>query len=134
MNDRPPEPPADPDIRVRRIYEPPRPTDGHRVLVDRLWPRGVSKERAAIDTWMREIAPSTDLRRWFAHDPARWPEFKRRYFAELRGHGDLVAEIVTLARRRRVTLVYSARDTDHNQAVALAEFLRERDEHGPSGA
>ena len=134
MNDRSPEPPADPDIRVRRIYEPPRPTDGHRVLVDRLWPRGVSKERAAIDTWMREIAPSTDLRRWFAHDPARWPEFKRRYFAELRDQADLVAGLTALARRHRVTLVYSARDTDHNQAVALAEFLRERDEHGPSGA
>ena len=110
-------------IRVKRIYEPPKPADGTRLLVDRLWPRGVSKEKAAIDSWMKEIAPSTKLRRSFAHDKARWQEFKRRYWAELDAREDLVAEIRALARKGPVTLLYSARDETHNQAVALAEYL-----------
>lgn len=111
------------EIGVKRIYEPPEPTDGYRLLVDRLWPRGVSKERAAIDAWMREVAPSSELRRWFGHDASRWEEFKRRYAEELDTRADLVAEILSLARDRRVTLLYSARDRDHNQAVALEEYL-----------
>lgn len=111
------------EIRVKRIYDPPEPADGYRLLVDRLWPRGVSKESASLDAWMREIAPSSELRSWFGHDAARWPEFKRRYGVELDIHQDLVAEILSLARERPVTLIYSARDSNHNQAVALAEHL-----------
>lgn len=111
-------------LRVKRIYEAPDPTDGYRVLVDRIWPRGVSRERAALDAWMREIAPSTSLRRWFGHDASRWREFKRRYAAELEERQDLVAEVAAIARDRRVTLLFSARDTEHNQAVALAEYLK----------
>ena len=110
-------------VRVKRIYEPPEPADGHRLLVDRLWPRGVSKESASLDAWMKEVAPSSELRAWFGHDAARWQEFKQRYAVELGTRQDLVAEILSLARDRPVTLLYSARDTDHNQAVALAEYL-----------
>lgn len=110
-------------IRVKRIFEPPEPADGYRLLVDRLWPRGVSKERAALDAWMKEIGPSAKLRGWFGHDAARWQAFKRRYAAELDKRQDLVAEIRTLSHKRTVTLLYSARDPDHNQAVALAEYL-----------
>ncbi len=111
------------EIRVKRIYEPPRPTDGYRLLVDRLWPRGVSKESASLDAWTKEVAPSSELRRWFGHDASRWQEFKRRYANELDTRQDLVAEILSLARDQPVTLLYSARNTDHNQAVALAEYL-----------
>ncbi len=111
------------EIRVKRIYETPEPADGYRLLVDRLWPRGVSKESASLDAWMREVAPSSELRRWFGHNASRWWEFKRRYGVELDIHQDLVAEILSLARERPVTLVYSARDSNHNQAVALAEYL-----------
>ena len=111
------------EIRVKRIYEPPEPGDGYRLLVDRLWPRGVSRESASLDAWMREVAPSSELRRWFGHDASRWQEFKRRYAVELGTRQDLVAEILSLARDRPVTLLYSARDPDHNQAVALAEYV-----------
>ena len=111
------------EIRTKRIYEPREPTDGYRLLVDRIWPRGVSKESAGLDAWMREIGPSTELRRWFGHEPSRWQEFKQRYAAELDSRRDLVAEIRALARNGPVTLLYSARDADHNQAVALAAYL-----------
>lgn len=114
------------EIRVKRIYEPPESADGYRLLVDRLWPRSVSRESASLDAWMKEIAPSSELRRWFGHDASRWREFKRRYAVELGARQDLVAEILSLARNRPVTLLYSARDTDHNQAVALAEYLAAR--------
>jgi uncharacterized protein YeaO (DUF488 family) len=110
-------------VRVKRIYEPPEPGDGYRLLVDRLWPRGVSRESASLDAWMREVAPTSELRRWFGHDATRWHEFKRRYAVELGARQDLVAEILSLARDRPLTLLYSARDPDHNQAVALAEYL-----------
>lgn len=110
-------------LKIKRIYEPPEPADGYRLLVDRLWPRGVSRQTASLDAWMREIAPSSELRRWFGHDASRWPEFKRRYGVELDTRQGLVAEILSLARDRPVTLLYSARDADHNQAVALAEYL-----------
>ncbi len=119
------------EIRVKRIYEPPEPTDGYRVLVDRLWPRGVSREGTFIDVWMREVAPSSELRRWFGHDASRWQEFKRRYAVELGTRQDLVAEILALARDRPVTLLYSARDPDHNQAIALAEYLAAKAEVTP---
>ena len=105
------------------MYEPPEPADGHRLLVDRLWPRGVSKESASFDAWMKEVAPSSELRRWFGHDVLRWQEFKRRYAVELGTRPALVAEILSRARVGPVTLLYSARDRDHNQAVALAAYL-----------
>ena len=111
------------EIRVKRIYEPSELADGYRLLVDRLWPRDVSRESASLDAWMKEVAPSSELRRWFGHDASRWQEFKRRYAIELGTRQNLVAEILSLARDRPVTLLYSARDSDHNQAVALAEYL-----------
>ena len=110
-------------IHVKRIYEPPDQADGYRILVDRVWPRGVAKADACLDAWMREIAPSTELRRWFDHDAARWHEFKRRYFSELDARQGLIAEILSRAHKSPVTLIYSARDKDHNQALALAAYL-----------
>jgi len=113
-------------LQLKRVYEPPSPTDGYRVLVDRLWPRGVSKDGAAIDEWMKEIAPSTELRQWFAHDPAKWPEFRRRFKAELRGREDMLRKLTSMASRGRVTLVFGARDEAHNDAVVLASVVRAR--------
>ena len=110
-------------IRLKRAYEAPEAGDGTRVLVDRLWPRGVSKARADLDQWMKEIAPSTDLRKWFAHDPARWDEFRRRYADELHQHADLLSQLRALAREGTVTLVYSAHDEVHNDAVVLRDVL-----------
>jgi len=114
------------DIRVKRIYEEPAPEDGYRLLVDRLWPRGVSKQKSLIDAWMKEIGPSSQLRRWYGHDAERWPEFKKRYALELDASPDLVGEVVSLARAGTVTLLFSARDGERNQAVALAEYLGSR--------
>jgi uncharacterized protein YeaO (DUF488 family) len=111
------------DIRLKRAYEPPSAEDGVRVLVDRLWPRGVRKSEAAIDRWLKEIAPSTELRRWFGHDPGRWSEFRRRYRSELSGHAELVNELRALARKKPVTLIYAARDERHNEAVVLRDIL-----------
>ena len=111
------------EIRVKRIYEPSEAADGYRLLVDRIWPRGVSRESACLDDWIREVAPSSELRRWFGHSASRWQGFKRRYAVELSNRQELVAEILSLARDRPVTLLYSARDPDHNQAVALAEYI-----------
>lgn len=113
-------------IEVRRAYEPARPRDGVRILVERLWPRGVTKRALRLHAWSREVAPSPALRTWFGHDPRKWGEFQRRYTAELRGHPDAWHPILALARRRRVTLVYGARDTTRNSAVVLARFLRSR--------
>lgn len=110
-------------IRIKRVYEPPSLEDGTRVLVDRLWPRALTKEKAAIDEWMKEIAPSAELRTWFGHDPARWPEFRRRYTAELRQRVTLLNRLRDLARDRRVTLVFGAHDEEHNDAVVLREIL-----------
>jgi uncharacterized protein YeaO (DUF488 family) len=115
---------ADVDLRLKRAYEPAEEGDGVRVLVDRLWPRGVSRERARLDLWERELAPSPALRRWFGHRPERFPEFRRRYLAELREHRRELAALRRRARRGAVTLVYAARDTEHNGAVVLAEALR----------
>lgn len=112
------------DLRVKRIYEDPEPADGARILVDRLWPRGVSKKAAALDRWMKEIAPSHELRKEFGHDPDRWEEFVQAYAEELEEMPELVAELRDLAAGETVTLLYSARDTRHNQAVALADYLR----------
>ncbi len=110
-------------IVLKRAYEPAAADDGSRVLVDRLWPRGVAKADAKLDAWMKEIAPSTELRKWFGHDPARWEEFRKRYRDELDAHGDLIAELRSLARKGRLTLVYSAHDEAHNDAVVLRERL-----------
>jgi uncharacterized protein YeaO (DUF488 family) len=110
-------------IRLKRAYLPAAANDGTRILVDRLWPRGVRKSDAAIDVWIKSIAPSTALRKWFGHDPARWPEFRRRYAAELRDHPDELAELRARARRRTVTLVFAAHDELHNDAVVLRNVL-----------
>jgi uncharacterized protein YeaO (DUF488 family) len=110
-------------IRLKRVYEPPSPEDGLRVLVDRLWPRGLRKADAAIDRWMKDIAPSTELRQWFGHDPERWQEFRRRYARELRQHATTIDELHELAQHKTVTLVFGARDEEHNDAVALREVL-----------
>jgi uncharacterized protein YeaO (DUF488 family) len=112
------------DVRVKRAYEPAQGADGYRVLVDRLWPRGLSRGRARLDLWEPELAPSSDLRQWFGHDPARFKEFRRRYRAELRQQRRRIDSLRRAARSGRVTLVYSARDTEHNQAVVLAEVIR----------
>jgi len=113
-------------LRLKRAYEPAETSDGRRILVDRLWPRGLSKKRVAIDEWMKELSPSAELRRWFDHDPKKWLEFQRRYKRELRVHTDLVDKLARLASRRRVTLVFGARDEEHNDAVVLAGVIRTR--------
>lgn len=120
-------------IQVKRAYDPPAPDDGCRVLVDRLWPRGLAKERAAVDEWLRAVAPSTALRRWFAHDPARWAEFKRRYSAELEAPAarEAVARLRSLAAGGPITLLYAATDALHNNAVALCEYLAASRQPGP---
>ena len=111
------------DLRLKRAYEPARATDGYRVLIDGLWPRGISRERAHLDEWARELAPSTDLRRWFGHDPARFAQFRRRYAEELAAQDTKLRELRRRARTGTLTLVYGARDTEHNDAVVLAEVL-----------
>ena len=114
-------------VRLKRAYDDPSPEDGTRVLVDRLWPRGVSRRQARVQHWAREIAPSTELRRWFAHRPERFAEFARRYRGELRRNEDGVAALLgRLDLRRRVTLVYAAKDREHNHAVALKAYLEGR--------
>ena len=113
-------------ITLKRAYDPASPTDGTRYLVERLWPRGVSKARLPIDTWLKEVGPSAKLRQWFNHDPDKWGEFRRRYFRELGAQPKAWRPIVSSARRNRVTLIYSSRDTQHNNAVALQEFLRRK--------
>ena len=110
-------------IRLKRAYEPPASDDGIRILIDRLWPRGVKKADAAIDEWMKEIAPSTELRKWFGHDPERWPEFRRRYKLEIRQHPDQFDRLYRLAQHERVTLVFSAHDEAHNDAMVIKDLL-----------
>lgn len=109
-------------VSLKRAYEPPAASDGKRILVDRLWPRGVAKAEAAIDLWLKDVAPSTELRKWFAHDPEKWPEFQKRYRAELEG-SEALAELRKLSRQGHVTLVYSAKDELHNDAVVLEKLL-----------
>ena len=111
-------------VRIKRVYEPPQRADGARVLVDRLWPRGLSKARAKIDLWLRDVAPSDALRKWFAHDPAKWPEFQKRYRAELKDQMEPLQKLKQLARQHRaITFVYAASDPRHNNAVVLAGLL-----------
>ena len=110
-------------IKLKRAYEPASKDDGLRVLVERLWPRGVSKHKARIDLWLKALAPSTELRQWYGHDPARWPQFRKRYWAELKGQSDLLALLKYVAQERAVTFVYAAGDEERNSAVALKQFL-----------
>ena len=111
------------NVKLKRAYELPAPEDGSRILVDRLWPRGVSKERAAINQWMKDIAPSTALRKWFGHDPDRWDEFRERYAKEVHKNHDLLEELRSLARNGPITLVYAAHDETHNDAVELRRLI-----------
>jgi uncharacterized protein YeaO (DUF488 family) len=113
-------------IRIKRAYNPPSPTDGYRVLVDRLWPRGLSKEKLKLDAWMKELAPSNELRKWFGHEEPKWAEFQNRYFKELKQQPELVAELRKKARGHKVTLLYSSREEVHNNAVALKKYLERR--------
>jgi len=110
-------------IAVKRVYEQPAKSDGYRVLVDRLWPRGLKKDDAALDAWSKELAPSTALRKWFGHDPARWEGFRHRYASELDAAGEYWRPLLTQATRHRVTLLFGANDEDHNNAVALKSYL-----------
>ena len=113
-------------INLKRAYDPVASTDGTRFLVERLWPRGVKKTALHVHAWLKDVAPSTTLRRWFGHDPKKWSEFRRRYFHELRAHAEVLDPILKLARRSRVTLVYSSHDMEHNNAVALKDYLEAR--------
>jgi uncharacterized protein YeaO (DUF488 family) len=117
---------ARPDIRLKRVYAPAAAEDGVRVLVDRLWPRGLRKADVAIDRWLKELAPSTELRRWFGHEPRRWAEFQKRYRRELAGRADLLGEVRGLARKAPLTLLFAARDEAHNEAVVLRDLLQSR--------
>lgn len=111
------------EINIKRLYEAPAKEDGTRILVDRLWPRGLTKGKAAVDTWLKKIAPSTELRKWFAHKPAKWPEFKERYHHELKENNEQVLLLKEQLNKGPVTLVYGAKDKEHNEALALKEYV-----------
>ena len=111
-------------IAIKRVYEPVADSDGQRVLVDRLWPRGVRKDDAGLDLWLKEIAPSDELRKWFGHDPERWTEFQKSYRDELKGKGDAVEQLRVLLAKGKVTLLFAAHDEKHNNAVVLADYLK----------
>ena len=113
-------------IQIKRAYERASKADGERILVERLWPRGIKKEALLLDEWLKDIAPSTELRQWFQHDPAKWQEFRKQYSRELEGNPEPWQRLLSRARRGRVTLVYSSHDQEHNNAVALKEFLEQK--------
>ena len=113
-------------IQIKRVYEPHSRTDGYRVLVDRLWPRGLSKEKLQLDAWMKELAPSNELRKWYGHEETKWAEFQRRYFKELKQQPDLVAELRKRARGHKLTLLYSSREEVRNNAAALKKYLERK--------
>ncbi len=113
-------------IQLKRAYDEPSPADGERILVDRLWPRGLTKARAALELWLKEVAPSPELRKWYAHDPAKWREFEQRYWKELRTKREIVDLLRSKAKKATVTLVFAARDEEHNSAVALKTFLEKQ--------
>jgi uncharacterized protein YeaO (DUF488 family) len=113
-------------VQIKRAYEPESGHDGKRFLVERLWPRGVKKTALKIEDWLKDAAPSTELRKWFNHDPGKWEEFRQRYFAELNARSDAWEPLLRAARHEAVTLIYSSHDTEHNNAVALKQFLEER--------
>ena len=112
-----------PNVQIARVYDLPESTAGFRVLVDRLWPRGIKKANLKLDCWMKDLAPSNELRRWFNHDPQRWDQFRQRYFAELNTKTDAVSELLKMAGDRPIVLLYGARDERHNQAVALKDWI-----------
>ena len=113
-------------IKLKRVYQEPSPADGLRILVDRLWPRGLTKERAAVDLWLKELAPSTELRKWFGHDPAKWREFQTRYRKEVHDNDEILQVLKEKAKENTVTLVYGARDEHHNEALVLKQILEYR--------
>ncbi|HET7569691.1 MAG TPA: DUF488 domain-containing protein [Gammaproteobacteria bacterium] len=113
-------------IRIKRIYEAPARGDGRRVLVDRVWPRGIKKDEAKLDDWLKDVAPSTPLRKWFGHDPDKWPEFRTRYRKELDAQSEAVGLLAGYARKGTLTLLYGARDEQHNQAVVLRDYLQKK--------
>jgi uncharacterized protein YeaO (DUF488 family) len=110
-------------LHLKRIYEPPAKQDGYRILVDRLWPRGLTKEKAAIDLWLKDIAPSTELRKWFGHDPGKWKEFQRKYLKELKENKEAVAVLKDHLQKETVTLLYAAKDEEHNEARVISAFV-----------
>lgn len=111
-------------IKIKRIYEKPEKSDGYRILVDRLWPRGLTKEKAKVDLWLKNLGPSTELRKWFAHDPAKWLGFKTKYKKELKDKRDLLDQIIDIKKKKNVSLLYGAKDTEHNEAVVLMNYLK----------
>lgn len=113
-------------IKLKRIYNKPQEHDGVRILVERLWPRGLSKNDAAVDLWLKDLAPSTELRKWFGHDPSKWNEFKKRYFAELENSRESVNELIGIMGKGDVTLAYASKDEEHNNSVALKEYVENR--------
>ncbi|HET7306315.1 MAG TPA: DUF488 domain-containing protein [Gammaproteobacteria bacterium] len=113
-------------IRIKRIYEAPDRDDGRRVLVDRVWPRGIKKEEAKLDDWLKDVAPSTPLRKWFGHDPDKWSEFRNRYRKELDAQAEAVGHLAGYARKGKLTLLYGARDEQHNQAVVLRDYIQKK--------
>ena len=110
-------------LQLKRIYEPPAKQDGYRILVDRLWPRGLTKQKAAIDLWLKEIAPSTELRKWFGHDPGKWKEFQQKYLKELKENKEAVAVLKDHLKKETVTLLYAAKDEEHNEARVISAFV-----------
>jgi len=117
-------------IKVKRVYDPPSPEDGYRVLVDRLWPRGLSEKAAHVDLWMRDVAPTTELRKWYGHEVGKWPEFRERYEKELAQHGELLDLVRDIEHHRKtVTILFGAKDQEHNEANVLAEVLKHRRGH-----
>jgi uncharacterized protein YeaO (DUF488 family) len=111
------------EIKLKRVYDPPSQTDGTRILVERLWPRGIKKSDLKLDTWLKEVAPSTELRKWFSHDPAKWNEFQKKYTLELRANKEALEPLLQALRKGAVTLLYSSHDTEHNNAVCLKNYL-----------
>lgn len=114
------------NIKIKRVYEKPAKDDGSRILVDRLWPRGLTKEKASVDLWLKEIAPSTELRKWFGHDPEKWNRFRRRYETEIRNKDDVIEILKGKASQGTITLIYAARDEKHNEARVLKQFLERK--------
>lgn len=113
-------------LHIKRVYEEPDKEDGERVLIDRLWPRGLTKEKARVDLWLKDIAPSTQLRNWFGHDPVKWAEFKKRYIGEIEKNDHVLMQLEEILKKGKVTLVYGAKDKDHNDAVVLKEYFEKR--------
>ena len=117
-------------LQLKRVYDPPAATDGARILVDRLWPRGLSKDKVKIDHWLKDLAPSDGLRKWFGHDPEKWDEFKARYHRELDANAEAVKKLRALLRAKRVTLLFGAKDLQHHNAAALSEYLQPKKRKG----